>query len=88
MNPNMKPRIPGKPIKFESDFDFEQANSKFEELFSKLKVGESANPDAKIEPEVVDIFIIFMRFLSIRVRGVRYPIDMLSPCGDHEKYLT
>lgn len=53
MNPNMKPRIPGKPIKFESDFDFEQANSKFEELFSKLKVGDSANPDAKIDqPEV------------------------------------
>lgn len=53
MNPNMKPRVPGKPIKFESDYDFEQANSKFEELFAKLKVGDtSANPEAKNEQQL------------------------------------
>lgn len=34
---------PRNPIKFEQDFDFEQANTKFEELrsqLSKLKVGD------------------------------------------------
>lgn len=61
MNPNMKPRVPGKPIKFESDYDFEQANSKFEELFAKLKVGEaSANPEEnKNEQQVAARFYIF-----------------------------
>lgn len=58
INPNLKPRVPGKPIKFESDYDFEQANSKFEELFAKLKVGDgSANPEDKNEQQVADIFL-------------------------------
>lgn len=64
MNPNMKPRVPGKPIKFESDYDFEQANSKFEELFAKLKVGDpNANPDEKSEPQVENYFIISLCLL-------------------------
>lgn len=35
-------------LKFENDYDFEQANSKFEELrsqLSKLKVGDEAKPE-------------------------------------------
>lgn len=60
MNPNMKPRVPGKPIKFESDYDFEQANSKFEELFAKLKVGDpSGNPDDKNDQQVAEFFVYF-----------------------------
>lgn len=46
-NQNNKGR-PQKTIKFESDYDFEQANSKFEEMRSslaKLKVGEEAKPE-------------------------------------------
>jgi FDF domain len=38
----VNPRINSKQLKFENEFDFEQANSKFEELrtqLSKLKVG-------------------------------------------------
>lgn len=65
MNPNMKPRVPpGKPIKFEGDYDFEQANSKFEELFAKLKVGDpnSANPEDKTEPQVFIIICPFYLF--------------------------
>lgn len=66
MNPNMKPRVPGKPIKFESDYDFEQANSKFEELFAKLKVGDSsANPDAKNEPQVFYNFVFILLALVL-----------------------
>lgn len=56
--PNMKPRNPGKSIKFDSDYDFEQANNKFEELrtqLAKLKVADGAAPDVKIEPQVSDI---------------------------------
>lgn len=39
---------PKTTIKFESDFDFEQANTKFEEMrlsLAKLKVGEEAKPE-------------------------------------------
>lgn len=45
--PNQK-RGQNKTIKFDSDYDFEQANNKFEELrsqLSKLKVGEEAKPE-------------------------------------------
>lgn len=47
---NNKPRTPKTTIKFEGDYDFEQANNKFEELRStlaKLKVGEEVT---KVEP--------------------------------------
>lgn len=65
MNPTMKPRVPGKPIKFESDYDFEQANSKFEELFAKLKVGDgSAIPDDKNDQQVAHLFC-FLFYLGI-----------------------
>lgn len=76
MNPNMKPRVPGKPIKFESDYDFEQANSKFEELFAKLKVGDvsSANPDAKNEPQVFYYFVFILLALVLFS-----PDDFFSP---------
>lgn len=46
-NQNNKGR-PKTTIKFESDFDFEQANTKFEEMrlnLAKLKVGEEAKPE-------------------------------------------
>ncbi|XP_031631690.1 protein LSM14 homolog A-like isoform X2 [Contarinia nasturtii] len=46
-NQNSKGR-PKTTIKFESDFDFEQANTKFEEMrlsLAKLKVGEEAKPE-------------------------------------------
>lgn len=49
-----------KTIKFESDFDFEQANTKFEEVrlsLAKLKVGE------EIKPEQVFFFCYFFLFL-------------------------
>lgn len=45
---------PRNPIKFEQDFDFEQANNKFEELrsqLSKLKVGD--------EPKSEQVFISY-----------------------------
>lgn len=49
---NNKGRPPKTTIKFESDYDFEQANNKFEELrlelISKLKVGEEAKPEQVI----------------------------------------
>ncbi|GAB0088526.1 protein LSM14 homolog B [Sergentomyia squamirostris] len=51
--PNAKTRG-GKSIKFDSDYDFEQANSKFEELRSqlaKLKVGEEAKPEQQVNGE-------------------------------------
>ncbi|XP_059614421.1 protein LSM14 homolog A isoform X5 [Phlebotomus argentipes] len=51
--PNAKARG-GKSIKFDSDYDFEQANSKFEELRSqlaKLKVGEEAKPEQQVNGE-------------------------------------
>lgn len=41
-------RAPKTTIKFESDYDFEQANNKFEELrleLAKLKVGDDAKPE-------------------------------------------
>lgn len=50
-----KPRNPKNAIKFLQDFDFEQANVKFEELrsqLSKLKVGE--------EPKTEQVFIRFI----------------------------
>lgn len=68
----MKPRVPGKPIKFESDYDFEQANSKFEELFAKLKVGDgsNANPeDNKIEQQVI-YFFLFLLFCTFVFFGI------------------
>lgn len=46
-NQNNKGR-PKTTIKFESDFDFEQANTKFEEMrlnLAKLKVGEEVKPE-------------------------------------------
>ena len=46
-NQNNKGR-PKTTIKFESDFDFEQANTKFDEMrlsLAKLKVGEEAKPE-------------------------------------------
>lgn len=46
-------------LKFENDYDFEQANSKFEELrsqLSKLKVGEEAKP----EQVSFFVFLIFL----------------------------
>uniref|UniRef100_A0A1L8DW10 Uncharacterized protein n=1 Tax=Nyssomyia neivai TaxID=330878 RepID=A0A1L8DW10_9DIPT len=52
-NPNLKTRT-GKSIKFDSDYDFEQANNKFEELRSqlaKLKVGEEAKPEQQVNGE-------------------------------------
>ncbi|XP_055685906.1 protein LSM14 homolog B isoform X3 [Lutzomyia longipalpis] len=51
--PNVKART-GKSIKFDSDYDFEQANNKFEELRSqlaKLKVGEEAKPEQQVNGE-------------------------------------
>lgn len=45
---NGKGGRPKTTIKFESDYDFEQANNKFEELrleLAKLKVGEEAKPE-------------------------------------------
>lgn len=46
MKPNGQQK---KTLKFENEFDFEKANSRFEEIrseFSKLKVGEeSKNPE-------------------------------------------
>jgi len=45
---NNKNGRPKTTIKFESDFDFEQANTKFEEMrlsLAKLKVGEEAKPE-------------------------------------------
>ncbi|XP_055704439.1 protein LSM14 homolog A isoform X10 [Phlebotomus papatasi] len=51
--PNVKARG-GKSIKFDSDYDFEQANSKFEELRSQLakfKVGEEAKPEQQVNGE-------------------------------------
>lgn len=42
-------------LKFENDYDFEQANNKFEELrsqLSKLKVGEEVKPEQLINNEV------------------------------------
>lgn len=47
-NQNSKGQRPKTTIKFESDYDFEQANNKFEELrleLAKLKVGEEAKPE-------------------------------------------
>jgi len=47
-NPNKSTRPPKNTIKFEQDYDFEQANSKFEELrsqLSKLKVGDDAKAE-------------------------------------------
>lgn len=65
----MKPRVQGKPIKFESDYDFEQANSKFEELFSKLKVGDSSvNPEAKID-QVFNAFVSLSLVLKFAQEG-------------------
>lgn len=49
---------PRNPIKFEQDFDFEQANNKFEELRSqlaKLKVGD--------EPKSEQVFFISFLFV-------------------------
>lgn len=54
-NQNSKGVRPKTTIKFESDYDFEQANTKFEELrleLAKLKVGEEAN-----KPE--QVFFVF-----------------------------
>lgn len=50
---------PKTTIKFESDFDFEQANTKFEEMrlsLAKLKVGEEAKPE---QVQVIGIQIFF-----------------------------
>ena len=60
----MKSRNPGKSIKFDSDYDFEQANNKFEELrtqLAKLKVGDN-NSDGKTEQQVV-VFLFHFSFL-------------------------
>lgn len=57
-NNNMKPRQPGKSIKFDSDYDFEQANTKFEEFrtqLAKLKVGDTSSTDGKSELQVDDV---------------------------------
>lgn len=48
-----------KPLKFENEFDFEQANSKFEELRSqlaKLKVGTEEN---KSTEQVILVSLLF-----------------------------
>lgn len=45
---NQNKNRPKNTIKFDSDYDFEQANNQFEELrshMSKLKVGEDAKPE-------------------------------------------
>lgn len=50
-------RPPKTTIKFEGDYDFEQANNKFEELrleLAKLKVGDEA------KPEQVDTLLLFV----------------------------
>lgn len=60
-----KPNVGGpqknqKTLKFENEFDFEKANSKFEELrseLSKLKVGTE---EIKTNPEQVKLFLLFM----------------------------
>lgn len=62
LNQNNKGR-PKTTIKFESDYDFEQANSKFEELrlsVAKLKVTEEAKPE-QAGLETVSFF--FFKFL-------------------------
>lgn len=50
---------PKTTIKFENDFDFEQANTKFEEMrlsLAKLKVGEEAKPE-----QVICMFLFRIR---------------------------
>lgn len=62
-NQNVKGR-PKTTIKFESDYDFEQANNKFEELrltLAKLKVGEEAKPE-----QVNLILVLKFKFLKGR----------------------
>lgn len=58
-NQNSKGRPqPKTTIKFESDFDFEQANTKFEEMrlsLAKLKVGEEVKPE-----QVEYLFLFFL----------------------------
>lgn len=56
---------PRNPIKFEQDFDFEQANNKFEELRSqlaKLKVGD--------EPKSEQVFFYFV-FICLYFQKLR-----------------
>lgn len=59
---NSKGARPKSTIKFENDYDFEQANNKFEELrqeLAKLKVGEDA------KPEQVDFLFLFTIMFAI-----------------------
>lgn len=53
---------PKSTLKFENDYDFEQANNKFEELrsqISKLKVGDEVKPDEKVAS-----FLCFLLFFA------------------------
>lgn len=50
-----QPRTGNKTIKFENEFDFEQANNKFEELrleLAKLKVGTTTEETKSTEVQV------------------------------------
>lgn len=56
-------------LKFENDYDFEQANSKFEELrsqLSKLKVGDEA------KPEQVSFFVLLFFSFATTDRNPRF----------------
>lgn len=56
---------PKTTIKFESDFDFEQANTKFEEVrlsLAKLKVGEEVKPADQQVEQVLTLFSILPNF--------------------------
>lgn len=55
------PRTGPNKIKFDSDYDFEQANTKFEELrtqLAKLKVGE------EVKPEQVSYYFFYLQFFQ------------------------
>lgn len=65
----MMQKLPRNPIKFDKDFDFEQANNKFEELrsqLSKLKVGDEPKSTEQVSFFISLLFIFNnFRFLFI-----------------------
>lgn len=74
MNPNQnqgKPnpgnRQPKTTLKFENDYDFEQANNKFEEMRSeiaKLKVGDEVKPEQVFTLSIIILFMFLYVCLS------------------------
>lgn len=58
------------PLKFEQDFDFEQANTKFEELrsqLSKLKVGDEPKSEQVSFLSFHFYYLIGLRFLFVKL---------------------